>query len=118
MDAIRILIADDHTFYREGVRTMLGAMPEAEVVGEAASGDEAVAQAAALQPDIILMDIKMPGLNGIEATRTIDAGPGVVRDAVDDVGAGLRGLKQRHVALAGRDKRMRVELVDVENEVC
>ena len=51
MDSIRILIADDHTFYREGVRTMLSAMPEAEIVGEAASGDEAVVQAAALQPD-------------------------------------------------------------------
>jgi DNA-binding NarL/FixJ family response regulator len=71
METIRILIADDHAFYREGVRTMLSALPAAEVVGEAASGDEAVAQAAALQPDIILMDIKMPGLNGIEATRII-----------------------------------------------
>ena len=70
-ETIRILIADDHTFYREGVRTMLSAMPQAEVVGEAASGDEAVAQAAALQPDIILMDIKMPGLTGIAATRMI-----------------------------------------------
>jgi DNA-binding NarL/FixJ family response regulator len=71
METIRILIADDHAFYREGVRTMLSALPGAEVVGEAASGDEAVAQAAALQPDMILMDIKMPGLTGIEATRAI-----------------------------------------------
>lgn len=71
MEKIRILIADDHTFYREGVRTMLSAMPEAEVVGEASSGDEVVVQARLLQPDLILMDIKMPGLSGIDATRQI-----------------------------------------------
>jgi DNA-binding NarL/FixJ family response regulator len=71
MAAIRILIADDHLFYREGVRTLLKGVPDVEIVGDATSGDEAVAQAARLQPDIVLMDIKMPGLNGIEATRGI-----------------------------------------------
>jgi DNA-binding NarL/FixJ family response regulator len=71
MEAIRILIADDHLFYREGVRTLLKGVPEVEIVGDATSGDDAVAQAATLQPDIVLMDIKMPGLNGIEATRHI-----------------------------------------------
>lgn len=71
MDSIRILIADDHLFYREGVRTLLKAVPEVEIAGEATSGEEAVTQAAALAPDVILMDIKMPGLNGIEATRRI-----------------------------------------------
>jgi len=71
MEAIRILIADDHLFYREGVRTLLKGVPEVEIVGDATSGDEAVAQATELQPDIVLMDIKMPGLNGIEATRHI-----------------------------------------------
>ncbi len=70
-ERIRILIVDDHSFYREGVRAMLEAMPEAEVVGEAATGNEAVAQADILQPDMILMDIKMPGMNGIDATRAI-----------------------------------------------
>ncbi len=70
-ERIRILIADDHSFYREGVRAMLEAMPEAEVVGEATTGDEVVAQAGALQPDVVLMDIKMPGMNGIDATRVI-----------------------------------------------
>ena len=71
MDPIRVLIADDHPFYREGVRTILSVAPEIEIIGEAASGEEAVAQAAALQPDVILMDLKMPGVNGIEATRRI-----------------------------------------------
>lgn len=71
MEPIRLLIADDHTFYREGVRAMLREVAETEVIGEAISGEEAVEQALALQPDVILMDIKMPGLNGIEATRRI-----------------------------------------------
>jgi len=71
MDPIRVLIADDHPFYREGVRTMLSVAQDIEIAGEVASGDEAIAQAASLQPDVILMDLKMPGLNGIEATRRI-----------------------------------------------
>ena len=71
MDPIRLLIADDHAFYRECVRTMLLGLPEMEVIGEASGGDEIIASAEALQPDVILMDIKMPGMNGIEATRRI-----------------------------------------------
>ena len=71
MDPIRLLIADDHAFYREGVRAMLQGLTDLEVVGEADNGDDTVARAVALQPDVILMDIKMPGANGIEATRRI-----------------------------------------------
>ena len=70
-DLIRLVIADDHAFYREGVRTMLLRLPDMEVIGEAADGDETIAKAESLQPDVILMDIKMPGTNGIEATRRI-----------------------------------------------
>jgi len=71
MEPIRVLIADDHPLFRDGLRTLLSAMPETEVVGEVATGEEAIAQATTLQPDVILMDLHMPGLNGIEATRAI-----------------------------------------------
>jgi len=71
MSTIKVLIADDHLFYREGVRTLLGTASEIEIIGEASNGQEVVARAAELEPDIILMDIKMPGLNGIDATRQI-----------------------------------------------
>jgi len=70
-ETIRVLIADDHPLYREGMRGRLERAPDMEVVGEAASGDEAVRLAEELQPDVILMDIKMPGKNGIEATREV-----------------------------------------------
>jgi DNA-binding NarL/FixJ family response regulator len=70
-DRVRLLIADDHTLFRHGIRALLASVPDIELVGEAAGGEEAVALAAELQPDVILMDIKMPGTNGVEATRRI-----------------------------------------------
>ena len=70
-DTVRVLIADDHPLFREGMRGRLDRVADVAVVGEAASGDEAVELVHKLEPHIILMDIKMPGLNGIEATREI-----------------------------------------------
>ena len=71
MERIRVLIADDHLIFRDGLRTLLDSAPDAELVGEATTGDEAIALAAVQQPDVILMDVRMPGANGIEATRRI-----------------------------------------------
>ena len=73
MEQIRVLIADDHPVFRDGLRVLLEATPDTTLVGEAATGDEVVALAPMLEPDVILMDLKMPGLNGIEATRRIVA---------------------------------------------
>ena len=71
MEAIQVLIADDHPLYRDGMRGLLDSVADIEVVGEATTGDEVVQLSEKLQPDVILMDIKMPGINGIEATREI-----------------------------------------------
>jgi DNA-binding NarL/FixJ family response regulator len=69
--ATRILVADDHPFFRQGVRALLDSVPGVMVVGEASEGSETIALAGQLQPDLILMDINMPGINGIEATRLV-----------------------------------------------
>jgi DNA-binding NarL/FixJ family response regulator len=73
MDRIRVLIADDHPLFREGLHGLLESLADTEVVGEATTGAEAIREAKVVQPDVILMDIKMPGINGIEATRQIVA---------------------------------------------
>jgi NarL family two-component system response regulator LiaR len=75
---IRVLIADDHAILRKGIRALLGTEPDIEVIGETADGLETVAQAEAMSPDVILMDLVMPKMDGIEATRQIAAEqPGV-----------------------------------------
>jgi two-component system response regulator NreC len=68
---IRVLLADDHTILRAGLRRMLNEQPDIEVVGEASDGRQAVSEALALKPDVVLMDITMPEMNGIEATRQV-----------------------------------------------
>jgi two-component system, NarL family, response regulator LiaR len=71
MDIVNVLIVDDHTLFRTGIRKMLEAEADMRVVGEAATGREALEQARKLVPDVILMDVKMPDLDGIEATRLL-----------------------------------------------
>lgn len=71
---IKVLVVDDHTIIRKGIQAMLALVPDIEVVGEAENGGEAVEQAKNLQPDVILMDLVMPEMDGIEAIRRIKAG--------------------------------------------
>jgi DNA-binding NarL/FixJ family response regulator len=71
MEAIRILIADDHRLFRDGMRALLASVDGFELIGEADNGEDITRLALDLQPDVILMDLAMPGLNGIDATRQV-----------------------------------------------
>ncbi len=70
---ISVIVADDHPVFRQGLRALLDGVPDIELVGEAADGEAAVAMALERKPAVVLMDLRMPGLNGIEATRQINA---------------------------------------------
>ena len=71
MERVQVLIADDHPVFRFGLKALIGATPDLELAGEATNGAEAVTLAASLQPDVVVMDVNMPDLNGLEATRRI-----------------------------------------------
>lgn len=71
MAKIRVMLTDDHTLFRQGIKTLLSSEPDLEVVGEASNGSEAVSLARQVRPDVVLMDIGMPGMSSFEATRVI-----------------------------------------------
>jgi len=73
MDKIRVVVVDDHTVVREGIRFVLNSQQDMEVIGEAGDGQEAMARVRELKPDVVLMDLAMPGIGGLEATRKIKA---------------------------------------------
>ena len=77
LETLRVLVAEDHPLFRKGMIALLSSVPEFEVVGEAATGEEAVARAAQLQPDVILMDLQMPEVSGIEAAEIMQESPNV-----------------------------------------
>ena len=79
VEPLRVLIADDHPLFRDGLRTLLASAPDAELVGEATTGEEAVSLTAELQPDVVVMDLQMPGMGGVEATRRVVSGSPHVR---------------------------------------
>ena len=124
MSAVRILVADDHEVVRQGVRTLLEAQPAWDVCGEAADGREAVEMTKRLKPDVIILDITMPKLNGLEATRqilkadpkarvlilTMHESDQVVREVLD---AGARGYVLK--SDAGRNLIAAVEALWLHN---
>jgi DNA-binding NarL/FixJ family response regulator len=114
----RVLVADDHALFRHGLKAMFASVPEYEVVGEAATGEEALERVEKTQPDIVLMDIQMPQMNGIEATRRIvEAHPqtGVVMLTMfgddDSVFAAMRAGARGYV-LKGADEQEVLKVVE------
>ncbi len=110
--AIRVLLADDHTIVRQGLKLILAAQPDFEVVGEASNGREAADLAEKLRPDIVLMDVQMPELNGIEATRRMVAANSRIRVLV--LSMHKEALYVREVLKAGARGYILKDAIDTE----
>lgn len=91
--SIRVLIADDHPVVRQGLRTFLGAQPDLDVVGEAADGAQAIELAAELKPDVVLLDLKMPGLDGLGALAGLGAVKVIVLTSMTERGQVLPAVR-------------------------
>lgn len=117
METIRVFIADDHTLFRDGLRALFSSIEDVELVGEAADGAAAVSGVAEVQPDVVLMDIRMPGLNGIEATRSIvSASPHVgviVVTMLEDDGSVFAAMRAgaRGYILKGADQEQMLRII-------
>lgn len=109
---IRILLVDDHAVVRQGFRMILGAQPDMEIVGEAGNGREAISQAAELQPDVVVMDVAMPELNGIEATRRM--GDSAPRARVLALSMHKDSVYVREILRAGAKGYLLKESIDVD----
>jgi len=112
MNRVTVLLADDHTIVRQGLRVLLEAEPDLKVVGEVSDGREAVAAARTLRPDIVVMDIAMPALNGIEATRQIASGASAPRVIILSMYADVEHLV--HALQAGASGYVRKQDADTE----
>jgi DNA-binding NarL/FixJ family response regulator len=114
MDTLGVLIVDDHPIFRSGMRALLSSVPGIEITGEALNGDQAIEQASSLQPDVVLMDLHMPGgISGIEATRRILATSPHIRVLVvtmfeddDSVFAALRAGARGYMLKGSGPKEM------------
>ncbi|HOG47769.1 MAG TPA: response regulator transcription factor [Anaerolineae bacterium] len=119
--SVRILVADDHGLVRAGLRALLNDEPNLEVVGEAADGAEALAQAAELAPDVVLMDVSMPGLGGIEATRRLmERAPGtriLIMTVHEDEGLLQESIRAGAAGYIVK-RALESELIDAIRAVC
>ena len=109
---IRILLADDHTIVRQGLKLILSSQPDVEVIGEAANGREVVELAEKLRPDIVLLDVAMPELNGIEATRRMMEQNGRIRILV--LSMHKESVYVREILKAGARGYLLKDVIDTE----
>jgi CheY-like chemotaxis protein len=103
VEKIRVLVADDHPFFRDGLRTLLESAPDTEFVGEAETGGQAVSMAEDLQPDVILMDVQMPDIDGLETTRRIRAQERAHRATIVALTANALASDEARCLAAGMD---------------
>jgi len=120
MDKIGVIIVDDHPLFREGVRNVINGEPDLQVIGESVSGEEALPALKELRPEVALVDVNLPGINGIQVTRQVEADrlqtAIVLLTAYDDVEQVLHGFRAGAAAYCSKDIQAG-KLVDVIRQV-